>query len=140
MTSGDDREALAAEYAMGTLDADERARAGALIESDPEFSARVSAWERRLGELHTMVDPIEPPDDIWPRIATQIATAEPDGELRLPEIPQPKPTVPVPAVWSDAPLLVDLSRQVGVWRRFAIASGALAVVLGCILINGRQIS
>ena len=35
---------------------DERAQAQALIAIDPAFAAMVRGWERRLGELHAMVD------------------------------------------------------------------------------------
>ena len=44
----DEQELLAAEYVLGTLDAEERARARALVAMDPGFAAIVRAWERRL--------------------------------------------------------------------------------------------
>ena len=51
MTMDEDREILAAEYALGTLDASERAQAERLIASDPEFAARVSYWDGQLSLL-----------------------------------------------------------------------------------------
>src|SRR5262249_34094013 len=51
----DDQELLAAEYVLGTLDAEERARAAALAAMDLGFAATVRAWERRLGELNVLV-------------------------------------------------------------------------------------
>ena len=69
----DDQELLAAEYVLGTLDAEERARARALVAMDPGFAAIVRAWERRLGELNVLVAAVEPPPDIWDRIKAGIA-------------------------------------------------------------------
>src|ERR1700680_2149255 len=54
-----DTDVLAGEYVLGTLDPDERAAAHNLIAADAAFAAKVKVWERRLGELHLMVEPIE---------------------------------------------------------------------------------
>ena len=45
----DDRDALAAEYVLGTLSADERTQAETLMAIDPAFDAVVRQWEKRLG-------------------------------------------------------------------------------------------
>src|SRR5580704_13058398 len=57
----DAQDALAAEYVLGTLSADEREHAEALLTLDPGFAASVRMWERRLGELNVMVEAVEPP-------------------------------------------------------------------------------
>lgn len=80
---------LAAEYVLGTLEADERAQAQALIESDPEFAALVQYWERRLGELHAMVDAIEPPAETWERLTARLEGLAPSGEILLPHVEAP---------------------------------------------------
>ena len=49
---------FAAEFVLGTLDADERRAANQLLASDEGFTDRVRLWERRLGELHLMVEPV----------------------------------------------------------------------------------
>ena len=72
----DDRDALAAEYVLGTLSADERDQAEALLLIDPGFADVVRAWERRLGELNVMVEAVEPPAEIWERVKTDIDGAE----------------------------------------------------------------
>ncbi len=64
----DDREALAAEYVLGTLSADEREHAEGLLLIDPGIELAVRHWERRLGELNVMVEAVEPPADIWEKI------------------------------------------------------------------------
>src|SRR5271165_6836578 len=69
----DDRDALAAEYVLGTLSADERDQAEALIAIDPGFAEIVRVWERRLSELNVMVEAVEPPPEVWDKIRTEIA-------------------------------------------------------------------
>ena len=64
----DDLSALAAEYVLGTLEPDERTRANVLLDVDHGFRELVRVWERRLGELHLMVEPVEPDGKIWQRI------------------------------------------------------------------------
>jgi anti-sigma-K factor RskA len=64
----EDLDALAAEYVLGTLAADERIDADTLIATDPEFGEIVHQWERRLGELNVMVEAIEPPPELWGKI------------------------------------------------------------------------
>ena len=73
----DDRGALAAEYVLGTLSAEERGQAEALITIDPGFAEIVRVWERRLGELNVMVEAVEPPADLWNKIKADIGGKEP---------------------------------------------------------------
>src|SRR5262252_10106802 len=72
----DDRDALAAEYVLGTLSAEEREQAEALLARDAGFAETVRVWEHRLGELNVMVEAVEPPPDLWERIKTGIDGAE----------------------------------------------------------------
>jgi anti-sigma-K factor RskA len=72
----DDRDALAAEYVLGTLSADEREQAEALLAQDAGFAETVRLWEHRLGELNVMVEAVEPPPDLWDRIKTGTDGAE----------------------------------------------------------------
>src|SRR5690242_17305835 len=72
----DDRDALAAEYVLGTLSAEERGQADALLARDATFAETVRSWEHRLGELNVMVEAVEPAPDLWERIKTGIDGAE----------------------------------------------------------------
>ena len=72
VVNGGDPDALAAEFVLGTLDSDERAHAQSLLGADEEFQAKVKVWERRLGELHLMVEPVEPDGQIWERIKAKM--------------------------------------------------------------------
>ena len=72
----EERDALAAEYVLGTLSAAERDEAEALLGRDAGFAETVRVWEHRLGELNVMVEAVEPPPDLWERIKTGIDGAE----------------------------------------------------------------
>lgn len=120
MIEDEDQEALAAEYVLGTLDADERAQAAALRLADANFARMVDVWERRLGELNTMVVPVEPPQHVWNRIIGQVATEAPTGDIRLPD-----PTPP-PAPRADTVVDFASARR---WRATSIMTGAIAATL-----------
>jgi len=93
-------DALAAEYVLGTLDDGERAQARALLTVDPGFVAKVQFWERRLGELHTMVEPVEPEPGLWLRIKARMM--EPQAPpVGLPEPQNLEP--PLAAVAAEVP-------------------------------------
>jgi hypothetical protein len=94
MSELDHMDALAAEYVLGSLDFEERARARNLLEADPTFAAKVQLWERRFGELHLMVAPVEPDSSIWVRIKAKLPEVE--QGIRPPQPPLP-PTTPAPA-------------------------------------------
>jgi anti-sigma-K factor RskA len=102
----EDQDALAAEYVLGTLDANERAQAQALIGLDPGFAALVRTWERRLGELNVMVEPVEPPAETWASIKTRVAGGTPvRAAAPLPPPPaQPAPPPPVAPAAQAAPM------------------------------------
>jgi anti-sigma-K factor RskA len=125
----DDQELLAAEYVLGTLDAQERARARALAAMDPGFAAIVRAWERRLGELNVLVAAVEPPPEVWDRIRAGIAGGAPSQEFRAPAVEAPAlaepPPLPVPlpeptSVEDRGPEILRLRRRVRRWRKFSL--------------------
>lgn len=97
MKYDDDKDALAAEYVLGTLSSDERDQAEAMLAIDPGFEAAVRQWERRLGELNVMVEAVEPRPEVWDRIKVGLghegAGHEP-AELALPRIENVAPHVP----------------------------------------------
>ena len=68
MSAAEDHQVLAAEYVLGTLDDVERAQAEALMMVDIGFAGLVQHWERRLGELHILIEPVQPPPAIWEKI------------------------------------------------------------------------
>lgn len=66
---------LAAEYALGVLDGEERRAAAARVVADPDFATDVGAWEDRLAPLIAETLAIEPPAQVWPRIAAAVGAA-----------------------------------------------------------------
>jgi hypothetical protein len=90
MSELDYTEALAAEYVLGTLDFEERMQARTLLDADEAFAAKVELWEHRFGELHLMVEPVEPEAAIWARIKAKV----PEARQKM----QPAPEVPPPAL------------------------------------------
>src|ERR1700716_1234293 len=89
MAYSEDHIALAAEYALGTLDAGERAQVENMMSIDKDFAAMVHAWESRLGALNQMVGSVEPPPEVWERIRTATGLSDPQAPLVLPAVPQP---------------------------------------------------
>ena len=73
MAYSEDHIALAAEYALGTLDAEERVQVRTMMAVDANFAALCEAWEFRLGVLNQMVGLVEPRAEVWERIKAAIA-------------------------------------------------------------------
>ncbi|MBR1191883.1 anti-sigma factor domain-containing protein [Bradyrhizobium sp. AUGA SZCCT0160] len=146
MAYSEDHIALAAEYALGTLDADERAQVEAMMAVDTEFTAVVQAWEYRLGVLNQMVGSVEPRPIVWENIQRAIGHAGPQVPLALPEAaaaPPPEAAAPPPPVdplmaemtqAADNSNVVQLSGRVKRWRNLAsfatAAAAALIAMLG----------
>src|SRR6266545_7184932 len=104
MAYSEDHIALAAEYALGTLDADERAQVETMMAVDTEFTAIVHAWEYRLGVLNQMVGSVEPRPIVWENIQRAIGHSGPQAALVLPEAAPPPPPV-TPVMAEQAPVV-----------------------------------
>jgi anti-sigma-K factor RskA len=122
MTMDEDVDGFAAEYVLGTLNADERAEADALRLVDAGFAAKVLEWERRLGELNVLVAPVEPPAAVWDRIKTGLERTGQIEHLHLPEMP----ALPVREPAGPSAEIVDLTQRVRRWRGVTIITGTLA--------------
>lgn len=85
-TYSDDHIALAAEYALGTLDADERALVETMMIVDPGFMEIVEAWDRKLSPLHQMVASVDAPPNVWGKIKTAIELHGNQGPVALPAV------------------------------------------------------
>lgn len=107
--SEDDIDALAAEYALGTLDPGERAAVAARAQREPELRARIAYWEDKLSPLTDLAGPVAPPAGLFDRIERRIAA---------------------PTADTDA---VDLARRVRRWRLTALAASAAAACLAVVL-------
>jgi anti-sigma-K factor RskA len=118
---------LAAEYVLGTLATNEREQAETLIANDPAFAQLVRYWERRLGQLHAMVQSVEPPLETWARIKARIDGVDPSSVMLLPHPDQAARTVAEGNV-------VDLTQRLGRWRQAAIGLAAIAAVLVALVV------
>src|SRR5262249_29999791 len=94
MSELDYTDALAAEYVLGTLDLEERTRARTLLDADQAFAANVELWERRFGELHLMVEPVEPEAKIWARIKAKMSEAPQKTQFPEPDVAPPASAAP----------------------------------------------
>jgi len=138
MAYSDDDIALAAEYALGTLDADERAQVETMMSADQDFAAMIRSWEHKLGVLNQMVGSVEPRVEVWEGIRAAIGHSEPQAPLVLPEAPAPAVAATVedqPAEDSNIIRLVANARR---WR--AIASVASAIAAALVAIIGVELS
>jgi anti-sigma-K factor RskA len=152
MAYSEDHIALAAEYALGTLDADERAQVETMMAVDTEYTALVHAWEYRLGVLNQMVGSVEPRPIVWENIKAAIGhSTEQQAPLVLPEAPPAQPPAepvaePVvaeaPAVVEAPPAAVDNSNVIqlaGRVRRLrsiaSIATALAAALIGMLAVQ-----
>ena len=110
MAYSEDHIALAAEYALGTLDADERAQVETMMAVDTEFTAVVQAWEYRLGVLNQMVGSVEPRPIVWENIQRAIGHSGPQVPLALPEAAAAPPPVAARASPTAARESPDMTR------------------------------
>jgi anti-sigma-K factor RskA len=148
MAYSEDHIALAAEYALGTLDAEERAQVETMMAVDKEFTAIVEAWEYRLGSLNQMVGSVEPRPIVWENIKTAIGhSTESQAPLVLPGPPQPPQPAAEQEIVEQAPVgqarvepapvddtnVIYLSGRVRRWRNVASFASAIAAALVAML-------
>jgi anti-sigma-K factor RskA len=136
MAYSEDHIALAAEYALGTLDADERMQVETMMAVDKDFTVLVQAWEFRLGVLNQMVGSVEPRPMVWDNIKAAISDSEQQAPLVLPDAPAQPIAVPVmvePPPGVDNPNVIQLSNRFRRWRSIAMTASAIAAALVALL-------
>jgi anti-sigma-K factor RskA len=137
MAYSEDHIALAAEYALGTLDAEERAEVEAMMSADKDFTAMVEAWEHKLADLNQMVGSVEPRPEVWDRIRTATGPAEPQAPLVVPDAPHPVAAeVSEPAAVVDPSNVIRLSSEARRWRNVATLTTAIAAALVAMIAIG----
>ncbi len=109
LTPEEERDALAAELALGLLEGQMLTDALQLSLRDPGFAARVAAWEAKLSPLHSEWAEAEPGERVWNAIAA-----------RLPEQRSSSVTM--------------IEARLRRWRAGALVSGAIAAALAFVLI------
>ncbi len=97
-------ELLAQRYVVGTQRGHARRRFETLLEQRSDVRRAVSRWEERLTPLAWSLDPVEPSDLLWQRIARELDLGRPASQRRR-------------------------DSGAGVWRGAAAASALLAVFM-----------
>lgn len=104
-----ERDALAAELALGLLDGEERAAALRSLMASPDFTPdMIDAWHKRLAPFYENYVPVPPPAALWAGIEARI---------------------PAPVAASD-----ELAQRLHLWRGGAIAASAIAAALALVLL------
>ncbi len=119
-------EDLAGLYVLGALNAEEMRAVRGEAERDPALRAEIVAWERRLTPLVALVPAVELPATLWPQLEARLARLAAPGQSTG-EIYQP-PQHQRPKRRGEARALVF-------WRSTALASMAVAAVLGGLLVT-----
>src|SRR6266576_1110725 len=137
MPYSEDHIALAAEYALGTLDADERAQVETMMSVDKDFAAIVDAWQDKLSVLNQMVGSVEPRAEVWDKIKEAVGHSEPQAPLVLPQAPPVVvPEVKEPAEVVDTSNVIRLSAQARRWRNVSSFTTAIAAALVAMIAVG----
>lgn len=131
MDYSEDHIALAAEYALGTLDADERAQVEQMMAVDKDYAVVVQSWERALAALNEMVGIVEPGPQVWENIRSAIGIAGTQASMVLPQASEPAvaPVEAVSAPVQDTSNVIVLTRRAERWRGVATAMTAIAAAL-----------
>lgn len=75
-SEGEDEDSvLAAEYVLGLIEGEDRARVADRARRDPGFGAEVDLWERRFAAFHDSVASVNPSAAVWEHIARSIEPA-----------------------------------------------------------------
>ena len=110
MGPDEERDLLAGEYVLGTLDPAHARAVAEQARENPALAAAIAAWQARLAPLTELAPPVTPPAAIWSRIAAGAG---------LPQAAPLRPASPWRALWNDAAL----------WRWTTAASLAAAAAL-----------
>ena len=110
----------AAEYVLGTLPADERARFAERLQGDADLRATVAQWQARFAPLNDVAPDEAPSPALWQALERSIARHG-FGPV-APEL---------------ATNVVQLRRRVTFWRGATLATGALAAAMAGFVVLDR---
>lgn len=116
MSAPEDDDLIAAEYALGTLDGEERRAADARRLGDSAFETLVETWELRLSPLSEAAGEAVPPETVWAGILRRIGER---GQA---------------AASAGGAQIIDLSRAVRRWKGATALVSALAACLAAALV------
>lgn len=116
MTDSETIDDLAAEFVLGTLNADERRAVMARRTREPDLEDAIVFWETRFAPLDDVMPPVTPPSGLKAHVlrAIQLSAATPE--------PAPAENV------------VFLRRRIARWRTAALGASALAACLAGVIV------
>jgi anti-sigma-K factor RskA len=117
-----ERDALAAEYVLGTLDTDDHAAVAAALGSHSALRAAVYAWQDRLLSLSSHATASAPSPALWPRIERSVPAKAHVGATTAPVPRRAAPTLP----WWQ---------RLSWWQGLSAAALAASVVLSVLLLQ-----
>ena len=125
---GEDLDALAGEYVLGTLTVAARQTVAARIEREPALRDAVAAWEARLLPLVALAPPAEPSPALWKRIEDSLGEVRSTAPAAVPELPSRPPS------GKQGPRTSSWWNNLGLWRGMTGAGFATAAVLAAVLV------
>ncbi len=112
----DEGRALAAEYVLGVLSAEERRKVETRMAEEASFAREVAEWEERLGGMASYIPPVTPPAQTWLRIEASLG-------------PAPAGAAAQPSMW----------QSLAFWRAVSIGTSTLAAAcLAALVYIGTQ--
>jgi anti-sigma-K factor RskA len=108
------RDALAAEYALGTMPSRARRRLARVAAAEPSVQQAIAAWEARLSGFAEAIPAVTPPARVWDDIRTRLGFAN-----------------------ADEPASSGWWHSIGLWRSLATTGFALAFALAITLLAFR---
>ena len=122
-----ERDAIAGEYVLGTLEPAEHAAVEAALATDVQLREAVYRWQDRLLPLALDVAPIEPAADGWSAVAARLAAASPPMPMKM-SAPTRDHTAPA----ANEPGL----RRLRIWQSVAGLALAACLVMALLLARG----
>lgn len=111
--TSDAKNALCAEYVLGTLRGKARERFQTMMMQSPSLRETTWFWEQHLNEMGTQLAPVKPDEAVWERIASQLGFT-------------PKPATVTPIASAQKPR---------VWQSLSALATAAALVLAVLLVQ-----
>ena len=124
--SPDDIQHLAGEYVLGTLSAASRAGVETRMANDAALRTAVEQWQEKLAPLHALVEPVEPPPQLWTRIESSVV-AQADATKAT--------ALSTRAVQPDATPITTWWNNLRLWRGLAASGFAATILMGVVVVT-----
>ena len=112
-TTDEDKDSLAALYALGALDETERLEADLLHQADTEWPALLTWWQQRLDPLTQLVEPVTPRAAVWNNIQQQLDAQT--SAVLIPDVDVGEPQGRPARVAKEEPGIIE--ETIELWRQ-----------------------